>query len=222
MRPFDRPARGFGVVAAAAALCTSGWAHAVVAEAAETGASTSVASLSEGRSPPVSAAALMEQPQDGSLEASRPSSPSSDTIEATAPLRWTASASLVGQSYRYSLQRGPVDIGVRFATPASSGRPQDARGFEPSAAPYQSQLPAISLGLQRGSGPQWERGSLLERATNPSRGENYSSKVGVEWKPAESQVHFLREGLGLRLDGNDRMTVRLRKGVVGIYMHRKF
>jgi hypothetical protein len=29
-------------------------------------------------------------------------------------------------------------------------------------------------------------------------------------------------GLGIRLDGDDRMTVRLRKGVLGIYMQRKF
>ena len=62
---------------------------------------------------------------------------------------------------------------------------------------------------------------LLSRATG-LRNDAYVSKVGLEWKPAQSQVNFLREGLGFRLDGNDRMTVRLRKGVIGVYMHRKF
>ena len=55
-----------------------------------------------------------------------------------------------------------------------------------------------------------------------ARAESYGSKIGVEWKPAEPEINFLREGLGIRLEGNNRMTVRLRKGMLGIYMHRKF
>lgn len=219
MKRWPRFLRRSGIAAAAAMLCAGGPAQAAVPESAEL--VPPPAAVADGRSPPVSAAALMGMPVESS-PVSRPSIPTAEATDTTAPLRWTASAALVGQSYRYSLQRGPLDIGVRLAAPASSGRPQDGRGFEPVAVPFPAQLPAISLGLQRGAGTPWERGSLLERAMNPARSESYASKVGVEWKPAEPQVHFLREGLGLRLDGNDRMTVRLRKGVVGIYMQRKF
>jgi len=51
---------------------------------------------------------------------------------------------------------------------------------------------------------------------------SYVSRIGLQWKPPQSQVNFIREGLGIRLDGDNRMTVRLRKGVVGVYMQRKF
>ena len=77
--------------------------------------------------------------------------------------------------------------------------------------------------MRRTSGSAPSASTLLERATGGGgAAASYGSKIGLEWKPAQSQVNFLREGLGIRLDGNDRMSVRLRKGVLGIYMHRKF
>ena len=47
------------------------------------------------------------------------------------------------------------------------------------------------------------------------------SRVGIEYKPPQSQF-FLNRGLGFRLSGDDRVTMRLRKGSVGIYLKRNF
>ncbi len=137
------------------------------------------------------------------------------------PLRWSSSAELSGGIYRWSLSRGALDIGMSVDAPVRNARPFDSRFDTPRPLP--ATLPALSLGLRRlAAGPPTPASTLLERALGQAGAEPTVSKVGVEWKPAESQVSFLREGLGIRLDGNDRMTVRLRKGVLGIYMQRRF
>ena len=143
-------------------------------------------------------------------------------LSAAAPaVRWTTRAALVGQDYQWTLQRGALDLGLRTAAPASAVRTFDARAI--STLPFDNPLPVISLGLRReGTGYSSSAGSLLERATHRVREDATSSKVGLQWKPAEPQVRFLREGLGFRFDGTDQMTVRLRKGVLGVYMQRKF
>ncbi|HEX7442008.1 MAG TPA: hypothetical protein VF319_18135 [Caldimonas sp.] len=105
--------------------------------------------------------------------------------------------------------------------PLRNARPFDSRSD--TQGPLPATLPALSLGLRRLAAEQPTPAStLLERALGQAGAESTLSKVGVEWKPAEPQVNFLREGLGIRLDGNDRMTVRLRRGVLGIYMQRRF
>jgi hypothetical protein len=139
-------------------------------------------------------------------------------LQASTTKRWVSSAELTGSGYRWSLSRGGLDIGMHFETPASSPRPFDPRVDQ--SGPMVPVLPSVSLGVRRNG--SLSAGSLLERSLGADRGDTYVSKVGIEWKPAESRVNFLREGLGIRLQGADRMTVRLRKGVIGVYMHRKF
>jgi len=137
------------------------------------------------------------------------------------PLHWVASAEWSGRRYRWSLQRGALDIGLAFEPIDPGLRPLDLRSQSP--APLVPTLPTLSVGVHRvAQGGLPVASSLLERALGAPREGAYSSRVGIEWKPAQSQLNFLRDGLGVRLDGNDRMTVRLRKGVLGIYMHRKF
>ena len=145
----------------------------------------------------------------------------STALPAVAPLRWTSSAELTGHSYRWSLSRGALDIAMRFDAPRSATGAEDFSTQPPT--PIGSNLPAISVGWRLPTPSHALAAStLLERAMDSARAESYGNKIGVEWKPAESQVNFLREGLGIRLDGNNRMTVRLRKGLLGLYMHRKF
>lgn len=132
---------------------------------------------------------------------------------------WVTSVEWAGRSYRWSAQRGAVDIGVGFDASDPTLRPLDLRGGD-AAAPLVPMLPTISLGMRRARSVG--ASSLLGRALGTSGEGESVSRVGIEWKPAQPQVSFLREGLGVRLDGNDRMTVRLRKGMLGIYMHRKF
>ena len=152
-------------------------------------------------------------------------SPGSDSVRAgdaaklrEAPqARWSADAEALPGGYRWSLSRGVVDMGLRFESASPWLRPHEAR--TESAGPLMGGLPAVSFGLRQAIAER-PAGSLLSRASGAT--SSFVSKVGIEWKPAESRVNFLREGLGIRLDGNDRMTVRLRKGVIGVYMHRKF
>ena len=146
---------------------------------------------------------------------------SSEREEAPVPvtLRWSSSAELSGGQYRWSASRGSFDVGMNFAVPQNGGR-FDSRSETPSL--LLPTLPALSVGLRHEAQGLATASSLLERSTGTASNGSYVSKIGLEWKPPQSQVNFIREGLGIRLDGNNRMTVRLRKGVVGLYMQRKF
>jgi len=169
--------------------------------------------------PPVLASALAAEPAAATESAPGIRAEELATPDpGVAPARWVSSYESTARGYRVSLSRGALDLGLHFETPSSRGRAFEAAS-DP-VGPTVSVLPSLSFGLRQGGAAP--AGSLLERSLGTRRSDNYVSKVGVEWKPAESRVNFLREGLGIRLEGNDRMTVRLRKGVIGIYMHRKF
>ena len=62
---------------------------------------------------------------------------------------------------------------------------------------------------------------LLDRTLGSSAALPSVSRVAIEYKPAQSQV-FLNHGLGFRLSGDDRLTMRLRKGSLGLYFKRNF
>jgi hypothetical protein len=135
------------------------------------------------------------------------------------PARWSASGEPADGGYRMSLSRGALDFGVHFEPRVTAARPADAR-FD-SAAPLGTMLPALSFGLRSVSAGPAPASSLVERALGSGTAVPYVSKVGIEYKPAQSQV-FLNQGVGVRLTGDDRLTMRLRKGSLGIYMKRNF
>lgn len=122
-------------------------------------------------------------------------------------------------AYRWSLTRGALDVGVRFEARPAALLPVDAR--YDSAAPAGSMLPALSLGLRTVSDGPAPAGSLIDRALGSATAVPSVSKVAIEWKPAQSQV-FLNHGLGFRLGGDDKVTMRFRKGSLGIYMKHSF
>ncbi len=133
------------------------------------------------------------------------------------PLRWSTNAEYSGGDYRWSLSRGKFDFGLRFEAPARLVLAADSR-LEASG-PLVQTLPALSLGVRTVEAPA---GSWLQRLAGAEAPPSSTSRVGIEWKPAESQLMFLRQGLGIRLSGDDRLTMRLRKGTFGIYMNREF
>jgi hypothetical protein len=137
-------------------------------------------------------------------------------VATMAPPRWSSSAELAGDAYHLSLSRGSLDLGMSFDMATRASRPHDVR--IDSQGPVMAPLPSVSLGLRQGGAAP--ASSLLERALGG--GSDYTSKLGVEWKPAESSVSFIREGLGMRLDGNENVTMRLRKGMLGVYFQRRF
>jgi hypothetical protein len=125
-----------------------------------------------------------------------------------------------GGSYRWAASRGALDFGLRFDTARRGGTVQE-RHLD-AAGPMVSNLPTVSLGLRTVTPSPTAASSLLERAIGTGAGPAASSSVGIEWKPAQSQLMFLRQGLGIRLGGDDRLTMQLRKGTLGIYMKRDF
>ncbi len=133
--------------------------------------------------------------------------------------RWSLSGAPADGGYRLSLSRGSLDLGLHFESRLVAPRGIDAR-FD-SAAPPGATLPGLSIGLRSVSAGPTAASSLAERALGSSTSEPYVSKVGIEWKPAQSQVFFYR-GLGFRLNDDDRLTMRLRRGWFGIYMDRNF
>ena len=81
-------------------------------------------------------------------------------------------------------------------------------------------MPSLSVGLRSTTaGPA--ASSLIERAGEAAPAPSSTRRVGLEWKPVQSRV-FVRGGLGLRLSGDDQVTMKLRSGRVGIYMKSTF
>jgi len=169
----------------------------------------------------VLASALVEALADDAAPARPAEAMPSEREEAPLPTasRWSSSAELSGGQYRWSASRGNLDLGMNVVV-RQNGRPFDFQSDAPG--PLLPTLPTLSVGLRRDAQAPATASSLLERSTGAASSVSYVSRIGLQWKPPQSQVNFIREGLGIRLDGDNRMTVRLRKGVVGVYMQRKF
>ena len=135
--------------------------------------------------------------------------------------RWSTSAEVDSSSYRVSLSRGKLDMGLGFDNPThpTMATSTVVRSTDP-ARPIVPTVPSLSVGLRSTTaGPP--ASSLIERATEGSAAPSSTRRVGLEWKPAQSRV-FVRGGLGLRLSGDDQVTMKLRSGRVGIYMKSTF
>jgi hypothetical protein len=181
---------------------------------AATGAS---ADSSAAREPAPNAVSALALQHEGAVEATP--APRDEPLPTVAPaaLRWRSSAELVGDAYHFSLMRGGLDLGMSFDTATRASRPHDVR--VDTQGPVISTLPSVSLGLR--SVHDMPASSLLARASAGSDRAS-ESRVGIQWKPAQSQVSFLREGLGMRLDSNESITMKLRKGLFGVYLQRRF
>lgn len=147
----------------------------------------------------------------------------SELAEVPSAPRWTASYDVSRSDYRWSLGRGALDLGMRFESRDSALRLPESRfeGVTPGA-PLIADLPSLSIGLRSTSvRSDAAAGNLVERTLGSGATETYVRKVGIEWKPEPSRL-FLNRGLGIRLDADDRVTVRLRKGSLGLFMQTNF
>jgi len=158
--------------------------------------------------------------ESAATAAAAPAALAAPSAEApVAPLGWSTRAGLFDSAYRWSASRGALDLSVRFEASARGQFPSDARSRLENTGPLVQPLPALSLGLRSVDAPL---GSLLKQLGGSDSGLTYTHRVGIEWKPAQSDLLFLRQGLGVRLSGDDRLTMRLRKGTLSIYMKRDF
>ena len=129
---------------------------------------------------------------------------------------WITRGEVDSGSYRASLSRGKLDMGVGFDAPVGVAT-RTARSVDP-ASPIVATVPSLSIGLRddtAGAPPS----SLLARATAEGTAPAATRRVGLEWKPAQSSV-FVRGGL--RLAGDERVTMRVKGGRVGVYMKSTF
>jgi hypothetical protein len=142
--------------------------------------------------------------------------------DATGGSRWASSYDVSRSDYRLSVGRGALDLGLRLEARGGGVRPAESR-FDAGTpgAPLVADLPSLSIGLRSTSlKSDGAAGSLVDRAFGGG-GEAFVRKVGIAWKPAQSRV-FLNQGVGIRFEGDDRLTVRLRKGSLGLYMQSTF
>jgi len=132
--------------------------------------------------------------------------------------RWSASGEASDAGYRVSLARGGFDVGLDFQRRLAAVRVVDAR--VDSAAPPGAMLPALSFGLHSVSTPV-PMSNLVDRTLGSGAAAPSVSRVGIEYKPAQSRV-ILNQGFGFHLSGDDKLTMRLRKGSLSIFLKRRF
>ena len=144
------------------------------------------------------------------------------TADAAAGSRWASSYDVSRSDYRLSLGRGSLDLGIRLEARGGGIRVPDSRFDGGTAgAPLAADLPSVSIGLRSTAiKSDAVTSNLVDRAFG-NGGEAFVRKVGIAWKPAQSRV-FLNQGLGIRFDGDDRLTVRMKKGSFGLYMQSSF
>jgi hypothetical protein len=135
--------------------------------------------------------------------------------------RWISSYDVSRTDYRWSLGRGALDLGLRLEARGGPVHLPESRAAAGAPAPLVADLPSVSIGLRSISLRSDASASNLVDRTLGSGGEAYVRKVGLEWKPAQSRI-FLNQGLGIRLDGDDRVMVRMRRGSLGLYLRSNF
>ena len=133
---------------------------------------------------------------------------------------------IVELSYRWWVSRGRADLGLGLGTIAYEARPTGMIAGLPgdgAALPLASGT-VLTLGMRYRTS---ERSALFADAAGVrglpiDRGDVMAGKVGIEFKSAQSRWNIAYGGLGLRFAADTRMTLRVRRGGVSIYMHRSF
>lgn len=126
-----------------------------------------------------------------------------------------------GVALRWWLRRGRADFGLGLGTLGYR-----IAGTESSGAPLALAWGTSTLVV----GWRWsmgERSLLYADATGaraPGWGPDlYQTRVGVEWKTRSAPLGFERGALlGVRFDSGYRMTLRPRRGGLGIYLRGQF
>lgn len=129
--------------------------------------------------------------------------------------------------YRWWISRGRADLGLGLGTLAYSIRPVgSSAGLVPdAAASVVASGTVLTLGMRYRTS---DRSSVFADAASWRGGGGFdgrdqvAGKVGVEFKSAQSRFNIAYGGLGVKLAGDARMTVRMRRGGLGIYMRTKF
>jgi hypothetical protein len=130
-------------------------------------------------------------------------------------------------SYRWWASSGRADLGLGLGAVTLSSSPT---GAVPGLANggngnVIASGTVLTVGMRYRTSPQ----SSVYADASGWRGNGFDStdggvagKVGLEFKSAQSRFNVAYGGLGMRLTGDSKMTVRLRRGGLGLFMKREF
>ena len=130
-------------------------------------------------------------------------------------------------AYRWWVSSGRADLGLGLGAVALTTRPTGAIPglVNAGGSTVVASGTVLTLGMRYRTSAQssffadassW-RGNGLDNNDGGVAG-----KVGLEFKSAQSRFNIAYGGLGMRLTGDSKMTVRLRRGGLGLFMHRAF
>ena len=129
-------------------------------------------------------------------------------------------------SYRWWKSSGRADLGLGLGTLTYGTRPTGSvPGLGSEGA---SNVLAAGTVLTVGMRYRTSATATVYADASGVRGHGFDGgdgvvgKVGIEFKAAESRFSVNYGGLGLRLAGDTRMTVRVKRGGLGVFMRSKF
>lgn len=122
-----------------------------------------------------------------------------------------------GVALRWWLRRGRADVGLGIGTIGQRAGGTDGR----ADAPLLYGTSTVVVGWRWSMG---DRSLLYADASGMRRygADLVQAKVGVEWKPRTSALGFERGALGIRFDSGYRMSLRARRGGLGVYLRSQF
>jgi hypothetical protein len=128
--------------------------------------------------------------------------------------------------YRWWISRGRADLGLGLGTLAYTIRPVGSTaGLVPEApANVVGAGTVLTLGMRYRTS---DRSSVFAdaaswRGAGIDGGDAVAGKVGIEFKSAQSRFNIAYGGLGLKLAGDARMTLRMRRGGLALFMRSTF
>jgi hypothetical protein len=142
-------------------------------------------------------------------------------LERQAAPAGAAPLGVAGSSYRWWLQHGAAGVGIGLGSMGAVVMPA---GGATQPMHLGAMVPTVSVGLRYRTTPNSLVYADAMQARNllPGGVDAYQAKVGVEWARRESPWRLDGGSLGLRLDSGLRMSLRLRKDKVGVYVRSTF
>ena len=133
-------------------------------------------------------------------------------------------------SYRWWLSSGRADVGLGLGTVSYGLRPISgfvggsvgAMGDESSKVLATGTVLTLGMRYRTSAHSTLFADAAGVRGLGLEGGGAIVGKVGVDFKLAQSRWNIAYGGLGLRLNGDTRMTLRVRRGGVAIYMRSSF
>jgi hypothetical protein len=125
---------------------------------------------------------------------------------------------MTGVSVRWWSRHGRAGFGVGVGTVAFVDSAADG-------AALRGAVPTFTLGWRYRVSPDaavYADATGARSLAAAAAPELYNTKVGMEWQPAKSRFGFEGRSLGIQLQSGYRMSLRARKGGLGVYFRGKF